>query len=147
MLDTTDRDLERPKPSPIIDELDSMPRSVRSIVDTQDSIRHGGLRRKASLSARQIPEFWVLPITPEEDAQMSCTFSMAHRGSTASATSSYRAPSVLNVLFSTKPNNMIERERDCMSAVEKKRRSGRKRRKPGNGQKISDDRRRKHQSG
>jgi hypothetical protein len=42
---------------------------------------------------------------------------------------------------------MIERERDCMSAVEKKRRSGRKRCKPGNGQKISDDRRRKHQSG
>ncbi|KAJ8586073.1 hypothetical protein M405DRAFT_935643 [Rhizopogon salebrosus TDB-379] len=87
-LDTTDRDLERPKPSPIIDELDSMPRSVRSIVDTQDSIRCGGLRRKASLSARQIPEFRVPPITPEEDAQMSHTFSMAHRGSTASATSS-----------------------------------------------------------
>jgi hypothetical protein len=117
-LDTTDRDLERPKPSPIIDELDSMPRSMRSIVDTQDSTRRGGLRRKASLSARQIPEFWVPPITPEEDAQMSRTFSMARRGSTASATSSYRAPSVLNIPFSTEPNDMIERERDRMSAVE-----------------------------
>jgi hypothetical protein len=95
-----------------------MPRSVRSIVDTQDSIRRGGLRRKASLSARQIPEFWVPPITPEEDAQMSRTFSMARRGSTASATSSYRAPSVLDIPFSTEPNDMIERERDRMSAVE-----------------------------
>jgi hypothetical protein len=54
---------------------------------------------------------------------------------------------VLDVPFSTEPNDMIERERDRMSAVEKERRSGRKRRKPGNGQKISDDRRRKHQSG
>jgi hypothetical protein len=66
-----DRDFDRPKPSPIIDELDSMPRSARSVVDTQDSIRLAGLRLKASLSTRRIPEFWDLLITPEEDAQMS----------------------------------------------------------------------------
>ncbi|OAX40458.1 hypothetical protein K503DRAFT_768562 [Rhizopogon vinicolor AM-OR11-026] len=116
-LDTTDRDFERPKPSPTIDELEDMPRSVRLAMDVPDSIRRGGLRRKASLSTRQIPEFWVPSITPEEDAQMSRTFSMARRGSTASATS-YRAPSVLNIPFSAEPHDMIERERDRISAVE-----------------------------
>lgn len=117
-LDTTDRNFERPTSSPIIDELEDMPRYARSATDAPDSIRRGGLLRKMSLSTRQIPEFWVPSITPEEDKQMSRTFSIARRGSTASATSSYRAPSVINIPFSTEPHDMIERERDRISAVE-----------------------------
>lgn len=122
-LDTTDRGFERPKPSPTIDELDDMPRSVRSAADAQDSIRRGSLRRKASISTRQLPEFWHPSITPEQDAQMSRTFSMARRGSTASTTSSYRAPSVLSIPFSSEPHDMMptsamERERDRISAVD-----------------------------
>ncbi|KAG1744267.1 hypothetical protein EDB19DRAFT_1632877 [Suillus lakei] len=124
-LDTTDRGFERPKPSPTIDELDDMPRSTpsRSATDAHDSIRRGSLRRKASISTRQLPEFWLPSITPEQDAQMSRTFSMARRGSTASTTSSYRAPSVLNIPFSSEPHEMMptsamERERDRISVAE-----------------------------
>jgi len=121
-LDTTDRGFERPKPSPTIDEVDDMPRSARSPTDAQDSIRRGSLRRKASISTRALPEFWVPTITPEQDAQMSRTFSLARRGSTASNTSSYRAPSVLNIPFSSEPYDMLpsalERERERISAVD-----------------------------
>ncbi|KAG0694838.1 hypothetical protein DFH29DRAFT_838168 [Suillus ampliporus] len=120
-LDTTDRGFERPKPSPTIDELDDMPRSARSATDAADSIRRGSLRRKASLSTRQIPEFWLPSITPEEDAQMSRTFSIARRGSTAS-TSSYRASSVLNIPISAEPHDIttsaMERERDRISIAD-----------------------------
>ncbi|KAG1735597.1 uncharacterized protein EDB91DRAFT_555570 [Suillus paluster] len=120
-LDTTDRAFERPKPSPIIDESDDMPRAPRSATDAQD-IRRGSLRRKVSLSTRQIPEFWMPSITPEEDAQMSRTFSMARRGSIASNTSSYRAPSVLNIPFSAEPHDIptsaLDRERDRISLVD-----------------------------
>ncbi|KAG1831073.1 hypothetical protein EV424DRAFT_216817 [Suillus variegatus] len=122
-LDTTDRGFERPKPSPTIDELDDMPRSARSPTDAQDSIRRGSLRRKTSISTRQLPEFWHPSITPEQDAQMSRTFSIARRGSTASTTSSYRgAPSVFNIPFSSEPHDIMpspsERERERISAVE-----------------------------
>ncbi|KAG2032414.1 hypothetical protein BDR03DRAFT_970088 [Suillus americanus] len=123
-LDTTDRSFERPKLSPTIDEVDDMPRSARSPTDAQDSIRRGSLRRKASISTRQLPEFWLPSITPEQDAQMSRTYSLARRGSTAS-TSSYRAPSVLNIPFSAEPHDMIpsamERDRERMIERERER--------------------------
>ncbi|KAG1836283.1 hypothetical protein DFJ58DRAFT_174435 [Suillus subalutaceus] len=72
----------------------------------------------------KFPEFWVPSITPEQDAQMSRTYSLARRGSTAS-TSSYRAPSVLNIPFSSEPHDMIpsaiESNRERMSERDRER--------------------------
>ncbi|KAG1811896.1 uncharacterized protein BJ212DRAFT_499284 [Suillus subaureus] len=117
-LDTTDGGFERPKPSPTIDELDDIPRSAHSATDVQDSIRCGSPCHKASISTGQPPEIWRPSITPEQDAQMSRTFSIARRGSTASATSSYWAPSVLNIPFSYEPHDSaMERERERISAM------------------------------
>ncbi|KAG2363972.1 hypothetical protein BDR07DRAFT_865482 [Suillus spraguei] len=75
-----------------------MPRSTRSPTDAQDSIRRGSLRRKTNISIMQLPEYRHPSITPEQDVQMFRTFS---HGGTASTTSSYRAPSVLDILFSS----------------------------------------------
>ncbi|KAH7921170.1 hypothetical protein BV22DRAFT_748473 [Leucogyrophana mollusca] len=124
MLDTSERLTERSKASPIVDEPEEMNRPSRSPVDHPDSIRRESLRRKTSISARPgIPEFWRPSITPEEDAAMSRTFSIARRGSTASAASSYRPPSSINIpdrSIDTPDSTFFyaERERAGIQAVE-----------------------------
>jgi hypothetical protein len=111
---TTDRDFERSKPSPAIDERKDIPRSARSATDIAKSIKPETHQHKVSLSARQIPQFWIPSITPEEDAQISRTF----RGSTARTTSSHRASPMLNIPLSTEPHGLVERERHRILAVE-----------------------------
>jgi hypothetical protein len=123
ILDTEKSFLERSKPSPIYDEPESMPRTVRTPTDPLDPTRKESIRRKPSMTARPIvQEFWKPSITPEEDAQMSRTFTLARRSSTASQTSSFKAPSILSAAF-TDPldaltNNNVDRERSSIHSVE-----------------------------
>ncbi|KAH7882459.1 hypothetical protein F5I97DRAFT_1961905, partial [Phlebopus sp. FC_14] len=97
------------------DEPEAMPRSVRSPSDVPDTPRRESIRRKPSMGTTAIiPEIWKPSITPEEDAQMSRTFTLARRSSVTSTTSSWRAPSVLNAAFSDPldaTNSNMERER------------------------------------
>ncbi|KAI6016196.1 hypothetical protein EDC04DRAFT_560942 [Pisolithus marmoratus] len=88
--------LDRLRPSPVYDD-ESVLRPDRSSTDSPDFAHRESIRRKPIIVERpNIPEIWKPSITPEEDAQMSRTFSLARRGSTTRTTSSLRAPTVLN---------------------------------------------------
>ena len=146
ILDTEKSYLERSKPSPIYDEPESMSRTVRTPTDPLDPTRKESIRRKPSMNARPIvQEFWKPSITPEEDAQMSRTFTLARRSSTASATSSFKAPSILSAAFTdpldalsnTNINNP-DRERSSIhsadqewSSLDRARERDRERERPG----------------
>ncbi|KAN0085989.1 hypothetical protein V8E55_007123 [Tylopilus felleus] len=107
-----------------------MSRSARTPTDPLDPTRKESIRRKPSMTARPIvQEFWKPSITPEEDAQMSRTFTLARRSSTASNTSSFKAPSYLSAALSdpldalvgnssTNNNNNIERERSSIHSAD-----------------------------
>lgn len=142
ILDMEKSFLERSKPSPIFDEPESMPRSARTPTDPPDPTRKESIRRKPSMNARPIvQEFWKPSITPEEDAQMSRTFTLARRSSTASATSSFKAPSILSATF-TDPldalSTNVDRERSSIhsadqewSSWDRAREKDRERERPG----------------
>lgn len=106
--------IDRPRHSPAYDD-ESILRSSRFPTDPPDIARRDSVRRKPSIGGRpNIPEIWKPSITPEEDAQMSRTFTLARRGSTASTTSSLRAPSVLNAQLTDEPQAMssnVDREK------------------------------------
>ncbi|KAG8216521.1 hypothetical protein J3R82DRAFT_6637 [Butyriboletus roseoflavus] len=133
--------LERSKPSSMFDEPESMPRPARMPTDPPDPTRKESIRRKPSMNARPIVEFWKPSMTPEEDAQMSRTFTLARRSSTASATSSFKAPSILSATF-TDPldalSSNVDRERSSIhsadqewSSLDRARERERERERPG----------------
>ena len=141
ILDTEKSFLERSKPLPMFDEPESMPRPARIPTDPPDPTRKESIRRKPSMSARPIVEFWKPSITPEEDAQLSRTFSLARRSSTASATSSFKAPSILSATFSDPLDALstnVDRERSSIhsadqewSGLDRAREKDRERERPG----------------
>lgn len=113
--------IDRPRPSPAHDD-ESISRPARSSTDPPDFTRRDSVRRKPSVVGRpNIPEIWKPSITPEEDAQMSRTFSLARRGSTASTTSSLRAPSILNASLTDEPQTVssnVDREKAGIHVAE-----------------------------
>lgn len=69
----------------------------------------GSLRRQSNVASKPIPEFWKPSISPENEAVMSKTFTLARRGSVASmGSNSYRSPSTPQ--FADRPDHVLARQ-------------------------------------
>src|SRR5882762_4715894 len=91
--------------SPLVDEPEDMDRPGKPYAEGKGSLR----RQSTNAGPKAIPEIWKPSISPEEDAVLSRTSTLARRGSMASMQSnSYRSPSTTH--FADRPEQPLARQ-------------------------------------